>query len=150
MCFIHFFVLSNGTMVSRKSDCVICVGLKTLRRKASGLKRVRLKRSDPPENLKPLYDEGGGFFVGFWTKFRWPLAQVSVKFGECICCSVYTCFAFCVYVTSFFVTLLNYFFNLGKCILDPPCILFLCFQFSIFVYNLFIKCLLFQCHQILA
>jgi len=22
------------------------------------------------ENLKPLYDEEGGFFVGFWTKFK--------------------------------------------------------------------------------
>jgi hypothetical protein len=25
-----------------------------------------------------------------------------VKFGECICCSVYTCFAFCLFVTLFF------------------------------------------------
>jgi hypothetical protein len=36
-----FFVLSNGTMVSKKSDCVICMGLKVLRREASELKRVR-------------------------------------------------------------------------------------------------------------
>jgi len=40
-------VLSNGTMVSRKSDRVICVGLKTLRREASGIKKVRSKRFDP-------------------------------------------------------------------------------------------------------
>ncbi len=37
------FVLSNGAMVSRKSDHVICVGLKTLKREANGLKRVRLE-----------------------------------------------------------------------------------------------------------
>jgi len=42
-----FFVLSNGAMVSRKSDHVICVGLKTLRREASEFKRVRSKRSNP-------------------------------------------------------------------------------------------------------
>jgi hypothetical protein len=41
------FVLSNGAMVSKKFDHVICVGLKTLGRKASGLKRVRSKRSNP-------------------------------------------------------------------------------------------------------
>jgi hypothetical protein len=33
--------------VSRKSDYVICVGLKTLKRKVSGLKRVRSKQYDP-------------------------------------------------------------------------------------------------------
>jgi hypothetical protein len=54
--------------------------------------------------LKPLYDEEGGFFVGFWTELRWPLAEASVKFGECICRSVYTCFAFCLFALSFFVT----------------------------------------------
>ncbi len=37
------FVLSNGAMVSRKFDHVICVGMKTLRREASGLKRMRLE-----------------------------------------------------------------------------------------------------------
>jgi len=41
------FVLSNGAMVSRKFDRVICVGLKILRRKASGLMRVKLKQSNP-------------------------------------------------------------------------------------------------------
>ncbi len=33
--------------MSWKSDHVICVGLKILRREAIGLKRMRLKRSDP-------------------------------------------------------------------------------------------------------
>ncbi len=42
-----FFVLSNGAMVSRKFDSVICMGLKTLRKEANGLKRLRLERSDP-------------------------------------------------------------------------------------------------------
>ncbi len=37
------FVLSNGAMVSRKFDHVICVGLKTLKREANGLKKVRSK-----------------------------------------------------------------------------------------------------------
>jgi hypothetical protein len=41
------FVLSNGAMVSRKSNHVICMGLKTLRRKASGFKKVRSKRFNP-------------------------------------------------------------------------------------------------------
>jgi hypothetical protein len=40
-------ILSDGAMVSRKFDRVICMGLKALRREVSGLKRVRLKRSDP-------------------------------------------------------------------------------------------------------
>jgi hypothetical protein len=33
--------------VSRKFDSVICMGLKTLRKEANGLKRLRLERSDP-------------------------------------------------------------------------------------------------------
>jgi hypothetical protein len=33
--------------MSKKSDGVICMGLKTLRGEASGLKRVRSKRTDP-------------------------------------------------------------------------------------------------------
>ncbi len=40
------FVLSNGAMVSRQSDHVICVGLRPLKRKASGLKRMRSEQSD--------------------------------------------------------------------------------------------------------
>jgi hypothetical protein len=42
-----FFVFLNGAMVSRKFDRVICMGLKALRRKASGLKRVILEQFDP-------------------------------------------------------------------------------------------------------
>jgi len=41
------FILLNGAMVSRKSNHVICVGLRTLRREASGLKRMRSKQSNP-------------------------------------------------------------------------------------------------------
>ncbi len=33
----------------RKSDRVICMGLKTLKRKANELKREKSKRSDPPK-----------------------------------------------------------------------------------------------------
>ncbi len=40
------FVLSNGAMVSRKFDHVICVGLRTLRKEASGHKRMRSERSN--------------------------------------------------------------------------------------------------------
>ncbi len=40
------FVLSNGTMVLRKFDHVICVGMKILRREASGLKKMKLERFD--------------------------------------------------------------------------------------------------------
>jgi hypothetical protein len=36
-------VLSNGVMVSRKSNRMICMGLKTFRRMVSGLKTVRSK-----------------------------------------------------------------------------------------------------------
>jgi hypothetical protein len=42
-----YFVLSNGAMVSRKSDRLICMGLKALKREASGLKKMRSERSDP-------------------------------------------------------------------------------------------------------
>jgi hypothetical protein len=77
------------------------MALKTLRKKASGVKRMRLERFDPLENLKPLYDEEGSFFADFWIEFRWPLARASVKFGKCICCSIYACFAFCLFVSSF-------------------------------------------------
>ncbi len=40
-------VLSNGTMVSRKSNRVICMGLRILKREANGFKRVKLERYDP-------------------------------------------------------------------------------------------------------
>ncbi len=41
------FVLLNGAMRSRKSNRLICMGLKALKREASGLKRMRSERSDP-------------------------------------------------------------------------------------------------------
>ncbi len=45
------FVLSNGTMVSRKSNHVIYMGLKILRREANGLKKVRSEQFDPLKTL---------------------------------------------------------------------------------------------------
>ncbi len=87
--------------MSRKFDRVICMGLKALRRKANGLKRVRSERSDPLENFKPFYDEKDSFFVNFWVEFRWPMARASVKFGECICYSIYACLAFCLFESFF-------------------------------------------------
>jgi hypothetical protein len=39
-------ILSNGAMVSRKFDRVICMCLKTLKKEANELKRVRSKQSD--------------------------------------------------------------------------------------------------------
>ncbi len=41
-----FSVLSNGTMMSKEFDCVICMGLKVLRREVNGIKRVRSEQSD--------------------------------------------------------------------------------------------------------
>jgi hypothetical protein len=54
------------------------------------------------KNLKPLYDEEGSFFAGFWIEFKCPLAQANVKFEKCICYSIYACFAFCLFASSFF------------------------------------------------
>jgi hypothetical protein len=57
-----YYVLSNGVMVSRKSDHGICMGLKTLRREASGLKKMRSERTNPLEtSTMSVYDEGCGF-----------------------------------------------------------------------------------------
>jgi hypothetical protein len=42
-----FSVLSNGAMVSKKSDRVICMGLKALRKEANDLKKVRSELFDP-------------------------------------------------------------------------------------------------------
>ncbi len=76
------FVLSNGTMVSKKFDYVICMGLKT----------------------SSLFMMKKTIFSGFLTKFRWSLARVNVKFGKCICCLVCACFTFCLFVSLFLVT----------------------------------------------
>ncbi len=61
-----FFVLSNGTMMSKKYDHVICVGLKILRRGANGFKRVRSERFDPLKtsslSIKNYYEEGDFFY----------------------------------------------------------------------------------------
>ncbi len=80
----------------------ICVGLKTLKREASGLKKVRSKWSNPLETLSLCMMKKVISLLIFGCKFRWPQVQSSVKFGECIWCSVYMCFAFCLFEPSFF------------------------------------------------
>ncbi len=57
------FVLSNGTMVSKKFDRVICIGLKNLRKEVNAFKRVRSKQSNPLKTSS--HDEEGNFFVSF-------------------------------------------------------------------------------------
>jgi hypothetical protein len=82
----------------------ICVGLKTLKRKASVFKRARSKRSNPLEISSFSMMKKVVFLLVFGQNFKWPLAQDSVKFEECICRSIHTCFAFCLFMPSFFVT----------------------------------------------
>jgi hypothetical protein len=53
------------------------VGLKTLRRKVSGLKKVRSEWFDPLETSSLSM-----------TKFRWPLAHANVKPRKCTCHSI--------------------------------------------------------------
>jgi hypothetical protein len=50
------------------------------------------------DNLKPFYDEEGGFFASFWIKFKWWLARASVKFEKmyllfniCMFCILFVC-----------------------------------------------------------
>jgi hypothetical protein len=119
--------LSNGAMVSRKLDREICVGwgiyntickleleflwksnvvwdlcgFENFEKRGQWVQESEIKAIWPFGNLKPFYDEEGGFFVGFWTKFKWPLAQARVKFRECICRSIYMCFSFCLFMPSF-------------------------------------------------
>jgi len=116
-------------MVSRKPDRVICVGwriysticklelqfpwksnevldlsgFEDFENRGRWAQESEIKAISPLGNLKPLYDEEGGLFASFWTKVSGPLTQANVKFRECICCSIYTCFAFCVFEPSFFV-----------------------------------------------
>jgi len=102
MCCIPVFCLikwNNG--VKEIWSCDLC-GFEDFEKRVQWAQENEIKVIWPPENPKPLYDEEGNFFVGFWTEFRWPLARASVKFGECICCSIYTCFAFCLFESLFF------------------------------------------------
>jgi hypothetical protein len=90
------------------------------------------------ENLKPLYDEEGNFFVGLWTKFRWLLVQASVKFGKCICYSIYACFTFCLFMSWFLVTesskLINY--SVDMCWSHEGIVIFQfqCWQYCIYIH----------------
>jgi hypothetical protein len=82
----------------------ICVGLKTLRRETNGLKKVRSERSDPLETSSfSIMKKAVSLLVcGQNLGDLW----LNVKFGECICRSVYTCFAFCLFVCALiFVTI---------------------------------------------
>jgi hypothetical protein len=91
-------------MVTRKQNRVICVGwgiystvcklelefpwkfnvvldscgFKDFEKKGQQVQESEIKAISPLGNLKPFYDEEGGFFASFWTKLRWPLAQTNV------------------------------------------------------------------------
>jgi hypothetical protein len=93
-------VLSSGAMVSRKPDGVICVGWEIyntickleleflqksnmvldlcgsedFEKRGEWAQECEIRVIWPLGNLKPFYNEKGGFFAGFWTKLRWPLA----------------------------------------------------------------------------
>jgi hypothetical protein len=123
-------ILSSGATVSRKPDCVICVGWgiystvckvelkfpwksnvvldscgsEDFEKKDQWAQESEIKAIWSLKNLKPLYDEKSSFFVSLWTELRWPLAQASVKVEKCICHLIYTCFAFCLFTLLVFVT----------------------------------------------
>jgi len=106
-------------MVSKKQDCVICVGWgiystvcklelefmwksnvvwdlcgsKDFEKRGQWAQESEIRAIWPLENLKPLYDEEGNFFAVSWIEFKWSLAQARMKFGECICHLVYV---FCI------------------------------------------------------
>jgi hypothetical protein len=79
-----------------------CIHVFSLVKWNNDVKEIWLYDLYKSKNFKPLYDEEGGFFANFLTKFRWPLVQVRGKFGKCICYLVYACFAFCLFVSLFF------------------------------------------------
>jgi hypothetical protein len=105
MCCIHVSCLvkwNNG--VKEIWSCDLC-GSKDFEKRDQWAQESKIKVIWPLENFKFLYDKESKFFIGFWTEFRWPLARANAKFGECICCLVYTCFAFYLFVSLFFVTM---------------------------------------------
>jgi hypothetical protein len=97
-------------MVSKKQDCVICVGWgiysticklelefpwksnvvwdlcgsKDFEKRGQWAQESEIKAIWLLENLKLLYDEEGGFFAIIWIDYKWSLAQARMKFGECI------------------------------------------------------------------
>jgi hypothetical protein len=102
MCYILIFCFvkwRNG--VKEIWSCDLC-GFEDFEKRSQWAQKNEIRTIWPLENLKPLYDVEGDFFASFWTEFRWPLTWASVKFGECIWCSIYTCFEFCLFVTLFF------------------------------------------------
>jgi hypothetical protein len=133
-------VLLSEAMVSRRLDHVICAGWgicntvcklapkfpwkfnvvldscgsENFEKRGQWAQESEIRVIWPLRNLKAVYDEKGDFFVGFRMELRWPLAQASLKFRKCICHSVYTCFAFCLFTPSFFVTKIVLFNNLTQ------------------------------------
>jgi len=92
------FVLSNGMMVSRKLDHVVCVGwriyniicklgleflwksnvvldlcgFEDFEKRAQWVQKSEIRAIWSFENLKLFYDEKDDFFASFWTELRWP------------------------------------------------------------------------------
>ncbi len=93
-------ILSSGAMVSRKPDCVICVGWgiystmckleleflwksnvvldscgsEDFEKRGQWAQENEMRAIWPLGNLKPLFDEKNSFFAGFRTELRWSLA----------------------------------------------------------------------------
>jgi hypothetical protein len=76
----------------------ICVGLKTLRREASGLRRVRSKQFDPLETSSFSMIKKANFLLvfgqnlsGLWLRLVWNLESVFVVQYICVLHFVYLC-----------------------------------------------------------
>ncbi len=81
MCYIHVFYFvkwSNGVKEIWLCDLY---GSEDVKNRGQWAQKTEIRVIWSPENIKPLYDEEGSYFVGFWTKFRWPLAWAIVKLG---------------------------------------------------------------------
>jgi hypothetical protein len=102
MCYIHVFCFVKWDNGVKEIWLCDLYGFDDFEKKGQWAQESEIKTIWPLENLKPFYDEEGGFFASFWIEFRWPLAWASVKFGKCIWWSVYACFAFCLFVSLCF------------------------------------------------
>ncbi len=81
--------------MSRKSDCVICMGLKFLKRKANGLKRVRLEQFDP---LKTSSHSMMKKVISLLVPDR---IQVATSLGQCEVWRMYLLFNICMFCILF-------------------------------------------------
>jgi len=111
MCCIPLFCLVKWSDGVKEIGLWDLCGFEDFEKRGQWAQKNEIRAICPPKNFKLFYDEGGDFFVGFRTKFRWPLARVSVKFEECICCSLYMCSTFCLLCLRF----LSHTFN-GYCL----------------------------------